>query len=45
MKKSVSKNDFGQNCVSKYLEDHLESDGKDYNEKIKQKIRNLKTRE
>ena len=37
--------ELSQNCVSKYLEDNVEMDEKDYSEKIKEKIKNLKTRE
>ncbi len=35
MKKSNIKNELIQNCVSKYLEDRLEPNEKEYNEKIK----------
>ena len=44
MKKSMG-NELGKNCVSKYLEGNLEMDERDYNEKIKEKIRSIKRRD
>lgn len=45
IKNSVTGYELSQNCVSKYLEDNAEMEENSYSEKIKEKIKNLKTRE